>query len=142
MYNPRYFTLFELCYSYTAEREGINNIPNFYQVSNLSRLCELILDPVREKIRQPIVVTSGYRSYELNKAIGGAPSSQHLLGCAADIVCADMASLEKALKESNYDQLILEKSNNGKSVWYHVSIPTPNAKPRQEFLTITNNNHE
>lgn len=138
MYNPRYFTLFELCYSYTAEREGINNIPNFQQVENLNRLCQLVLDPVRTKIKQSIVVTSGFRSYELNKTVGGVDNSQHLNGCAADIVCADMQALENALKENKeFDQVILEKS--GKSVWFHVSIPLPNVKARQQFITKNNN---
>ena len=137
MYIPKYFTLPELCRSYTAEKEGINNTPDFYQVSNLCRLCELILDPVREKIKRPIIVTSGYRSQELNKAVGGVVASQHVLGCAADVVCSDMQALEKALKENKaFDQLILEKSNNGKSVWYHVSVPFTNTKPRQQFITI------
>lgn len=137
MYIPKYFTLPELCRSYTAEKEGINNTPDFYQVSNLCRLCEMVLDPVREKIKRPIIVTSGYRSQELNKAVGGVVASQHVLGCAADVVCADMYALEQALKENKaFDQLILEKSNNGKSVWYHVSVPLPNTKPRQQFITI------
>lgn len=137
MYNPKYFSLPELCRSYTAEKDGINNTPDFYQVANLCRLCELVLDPVREKIKRPITVTSGYRSQELNKAVGGVVTSQHVFGCAADIICADMQALEKALKENKaFDQLILEKRNNGKTVWYHVSVPLPNTKPRQQFLTI------
>ena len=138
MYNPKYFSLPELCRSYTAEKDGIDNTPDFYQVANLCRLCELVLDPAREAVKLPIIVTSGYRSQELNKAIGGVATSQHVFGCAADIVCPDMQGLEKALKANKeFDQLICEKRNNGKNVWYHVSVPLPNTKPRQQFLTIS-----
>lgn len=138
MYNPKYFSLPELCHSYTAEKDGIDNTPDFYQVANLCRLCELVLDPVREVVKRPIIVTSGYRSQELNKAVGGVATSQHVFGCAADIVCADMQALEKALKANTaFDRLILEKRNNGKNVWYHVSVPLPDTKPRQQFLTIS-----
>lgn len=137
MYNPKYFSLPELCRSYRAEKDGINNTPDFYQVANLCRLCELVLDPVREKVKFPIIVTSGYRSQELNNVVGGVATSQHVLGCAADIVCGDMKGLEKALKENpNYDQLIVETRNNGKNMWYHVSVPLPDTKPRHQFLTI------
>lgn len=138
MYNPKYFSLAELCRSNTATAKGIDNTPDFYQVFNLCRLCELVLDPVREIVKRPIIVTSGYRSQELNKAVGGVITSQHVFGCAADIVCADMLGLENALKANkNFDQLILEKRNNGKNVWFHVSVPLPNTTPRQQFLTIS-----
>lgn len=138
MYNPKYFSLPELCRSYTAEKDGINNIPDFYQVGNLCRLCELVLDPVRAAIGMPVIVNSGYRSQELNKAVGGVATSQHVFGCAADIVCADMEKLGKALKANTaFDQLILEKRNNGKTVWFHVSVPLPDTKPRQQYITIS-----
>lgn len=138
MYNPKFFSLKELCKSATAQTKGIDNMPDFYQVQNLCRLCELVLDPVRETVKRPIIVTSGYRSQELNKAVGGVVTSQHVFGCAADIVCADMEALGNALKANkNFDQLILEKRNNGKNVWFHVSVPLPNTKPRQQYLVIS-----
>lgn len=138
MYNPKFFSLNELCKSATAKTKGIDNMPDFYQVQNLCRLCELVLDPVREAVKRPIIVTSGYRSQELNKAVGGAVTSQHVLGCAADIVCSDMEALGNALKANkNFDQLILEKSNNGNNVWFHVSVPLPDTRPRQQYLVIS-----
>lgn len=138
MYNPKYFSLLELCRSYTAQSKNIDNTPDFYQVFNLCRLCELILDPVREALKRPIIVSSGYRSQELNKAVGGVVTSQHCFGCAADITCTDMDALGKLLKANKaFDQLILEKRNNGKTVWYHVSVPLPDTKPRQQYLEIT-----
>lgn len=137
MYNPKYFSLKEMCRSNTATAKGIDNTPDFYQVFNLCRLCELVLDPVRETVKRPIIVTSGYRSQELNKAVGGVITSQHVFGLAADIVCSDMSRLEEALKANkNIDQMILEKRNNGKNVWFHVSVPFPNIEPRQQYLTI------
>lgn len=137
MYIPKFFSLPELCRSYTAEKDGINNVPDFYEVANMCRLCQLVLDPVREIIKMPIIVTSGYRSQELNKAVGGVRTSQHVLGCAVDIICNDMQALEKALKANKFfDQLILEKRNKGTNVWFHVSVPLPDKNPRQQFLTI------
>lgn len=136
MYNPKFFTLNEFCRSNTANSKGVNNTPDFYQVYNLCRLCELVLDPVRDAIKMPIKVTSGYRCQELNKLVGGVVTSQHVFGCAADIVCEDMQALEKALKANpNYDQLIKE-CKNGSVRWFHVSVPLPNTKPRHQFLIL------
>lgn len=69
----------------------------------------------------PINVTSGYRCIELNNAVGGVKGSQHITGCACDIVCCDMSKMIDILKDNPYiDQLLLEHSNM--SEWIHVSI--------------------
>ncbi len=81
----KYFSLQELTRSDTARRLGIDNRPDEEAAHNLQLLVENILDPLREAWGEPIIVTSGYRSARLNKAVGGARSSQHLLGQAADI---------------------------------------------------------
>ena len=81
----KYFTLNELTYSSTAKQKGINNTPNTTIKANLINLVDNILDPLREAYGKPIVVTSGYRCLELNKAVKGAPKSQHVKGEAADI---------------------------------------------------------
>lgn len=138
MYTPRFFTLSELIHSDTANRLNIDNTPDFTHVYNLSRLCELVLDPARVEIDMPIRVTSAYRSKSLNKAVHGVSNSQHLKGLAADIVCDDMRALASALTDNkNIDQCIKETSASG-FVWYHVSIPAKGIKPRQQYFSINN----
>ena len=84
------FSLEELTRSDTAERKGIDNSPTAEHIHNLAALCENVLQPLRDKLKHSIRVTSGYRSEKLNKAIGGAsrngkPTSEHCYGKAADI---------------------------------------------------------
>ena len=80
-----HFTLEELIHSNTADRLHINNTANKKQISELKRLCETVLEPIRIKYNQPIIVTSGYRCPKLNAAINGASNSQHVTCTAADI---------------------------------------------------------
>lgn len=135
MYQPKYFTLKELIRSETASSRGIENVPTFHAVENLSELCRLIIDPAREKFMRPIYVTSGYRCVELNHIVGGAKASQHLLGCAADIVTGyseDMPELFGILRVNpNIDQLLYERSKRG-TTWIHVSF-AENGKPRRHI---------
>ena len=76
-----YFTLEEL----TTTKTGISNIPNDNDINQLRNLCRDILEPLREKLGCPLLVDSGFRSQAVNEAVGGVPTSQHLLGQAADI---------------------------------------------------------
>ena len=86
-----HFMLSEFTRSTTAERLGIcNELDPFYPthkdiIANLRNLCEQVLEPLRAYVRQPIIISSGYRSPALNQALRGAPRSQHLTGEAADI---------------------------------------------------------
>lgn len=126
MYTPKYFTLRELLYSYVAEKRGIDNTPvTFEVVENLNRLCRYILDPIRELYGSVICVTSGYRSPELNEAVGGVPNSQHTRGLAVDVVCTDLNKLFSIIQRDgifdHVDQLIYEKDKKG-TCWLHVSI--------------------
>lgn len=130
----KYFKLSEFINSETAKRLGIDNIPTFEVVDNLNRLADY-LDGIRTKLGKPIVVSSGYRCPMLNKAVGGVVNSQHLNGLAADVVCSDMDSLEKVLRETGgFDQLIKEHSKGSKSFWFHVSVCTRNGKPRNQII--------
>lgn len=130
----KYFKLAEFINSATANRLGIDNIPTFEIVDNLNRLADY-LDGIREKLGKPILVSSGYRCHMLNKAVGGVVNSQHLKGLAADLICADMESLEKVLLETGgYDQLIKEHHKSSNSFWYHVSVCTRNGKPRNQII--------
>ena len=81
----RFFTLEELTYSLTAEKNHIANVPTAEAVRNLELLTKCVLDPLREAWGSPIIVTSGYRCEELNKHVGGVKTSYHLRGMAADI---------------------------------------------------------
>ena len=130
----KYFKLAEFINSATANRLGIDNTPNFDVVDNLNRLADY-LDGIRTKLGKPILVSSGYRCPMLNKAVGGVANSQHLKGLAADLICADMESLEKVLLETGgYDQLIKEHRKGSTSFWFHVSVCSRNGKPRNQII--------
>jgi len=123
-WKSKYFSLRELTHSATAIRKGINNTPSEAVKINLQRLVTNILDPLREEWGKPIIVTSGYRSVRLNAAVGGARSSQHVTGEAADIRTvsdnpAENRKLRDLLIELNlpFDQLIDEFGCD----WIHVS---------------------
>ena len=79
------FTLAELTKSQTAERCGIDNSPDKEHVDNLQKLCDEILQPIRDYFKIPVVISSGYRSTELSKKIGSSSRSQHCRGEAADL---------------------------------------------------------
>lgn len=81
----KYFRLEELLGSDTALIASIENLPSWSDVENLRVLAVSVLDPIREAWRQPLMVTSGYRSPQLNAAVGGVPTSAHMEGCAVDI---------------------------------------------------------
>ena len=125
------FSLRELCKTKT----GIENVPNEEQVNNLKRVCGWL-----EKLRKrwndlygdgddPIIINSGFRSPEVNKAVGGVPSSNHLTGCAVDI---RVAGLEQLLRyavilldisdesKEDFDELLLERK--GAVMWLHFAV--------------------
>lgn len=131
----KYFSLAEFIHSATAKRLNIDNTPSFEIVDNLNRLA-YYLDNIREKLGKPILVSSGYRCPVLNKAVGGVANSQHQKGLAADLVCTDMKSLEKVLRETGgFDQLIKEhRKGFTNSFWFHVSICARNGKPRNQII--------
>lgn len=85
MGNPKYFELEELLRSETALNHGIENLPSWDDVGSLRELVTDVLDPVRVEWGQPLVVTSGYRSVELNVRVGGVLNSAHMVGCAVDV---------------------------------------------------------
>jgi len=127
-----HFTQAEFEASQYATRHGIDNKMDGDALSCAKDLCAAILEPLRRKIMTPITVSSGYRSHELNKAIGGSAHSQHTKGLAADIQAAYLSPLELAniIKGIGlpYDQLIYEGG------WVHVSHAAIN---RGEVLTAT-----
>lgn len=132
----KYFSIAELTKSDTATKKKINNQPTKQIETNLNQLVDNILDPLREAYGEPIIVSSGYRCPELNKAVGGATSSQHTLGQAADIhtksnTKEDNKKLFDLIKDLKlpYDQLINEYGYK----WVHVSYSSRN---RRQILNI------
>jgi zinc D-Ala-D-Ala carboxypeptidase len=88
-----HFELAEFLVSETAARRGIANEPTPEIIDNLRRLCQSVLEPLRVKLARPVVITSGYRSPALNRAVGGSPTSHHMQGRAADIIVPGMTPL-------------------------------------------------
>lgn len=127
------FTLEEL--THTDHRE-LDNTPNDLEIENLKRLANF-LEAVRHALYdRPIMVNSAYRSEAVNAAVGSKSTSQHRVGCAADIRVPGMTPDEvvKAIMQYGleYDQLIREFDR-----WTHVSIPTVQGTPaRRQALII------
>lgn len=118
------FSLRELTYSQTAIKNGIPNIPKDPQVvENLKTLCEKVLEPLRDGMKCPIKISSGYRSPELNKLIGGVKASQHNVGEAVDIdLDAKNAELFSYIVNNlDFDQIIWEFGDDTNPDWVHVS---------------------
>jgi len=134
-----HFTLEEL--THTEHRE-LENIPNEQELANLKRLAEF-LETVKSVLGgKPIMVNSAFRSKAVNDAVGSKDTSQHRVGCAADLRVPSMTPDEvvKAIIASGigYDQVIREFSDPVKGGgWTHVSIPNdPNGTPRKQALII------
>ena len=126
--------------SATAQRKGIKNDPSLQVCKALTALIEKVLDPLREAYGKPIIVTSGYRCEKLNKAVGGAASSQHVKGEAADIRSVqDTPEENKKLFDLivklglPFDQLINEYNYD----WVHVSF---GARHRRQKLKAVKKN--
>ena len=117
------FSLEELCASDIAKKHNINNQPTREATEALGCLVQNLLQPLRDKLRRPIIVTSGYRCPELNKKVGGAKNSQHTLGQAVDITVAGMSprTLAEFITRSGltFDQMIVEEANG--TSWLHLS---------------------
>jgi zinc D-Ala-D-Ala carboxypeptidase len=134
-----HFTLDEFTASQTAARMGIGNIPSGQELSNVQRTAETM-----EKVRtilgsRPVLISSGYRSPEVNRAVGGASSSAHMSGLAVDFTVPGFGSpieickaLTPHMGELQIDQLIHEFD-----AWVHLGLAATGA-PRMMALTIDN----
>ena len=140
-----HFTLSEMCKTHV---KGFNNIPNAEQTNNLKRLCGW-LEELRQEWNKtygdgddPIIINSAYRSPSVNKIVGGAPTSNHLTGCAADI---RVLGMEQALRyavllldiadrqKKDFDEIILEKSKN--AIWLHFAVRAEGNRRKIVFMT-------
>lgn len=121
-----YFTIDELCKSDTAIANGIDNTPTAEVIINLTRLVNVVLDPLRKSWGAPLYVNSGYRCLALNKLVGGAVNSHHVKGMAADITAGSRAKNKQLFKlfetlKFPFTQLIWEKGGFGGPDWVHIS---------------------
>jgi len=139
-----HFELAEFIRSSTAKRAGISNMPTDAHLENIKLLCEKVLEPIRVYFARPIILSSGYRSAALNRAVGGSSSSQHCSGEAADI---DMdgtnitnAQIFNHIKDNlEFDQLIWEFGTTSNPDWVHVSYES-NGRQRKQILRAVKKN--
>jgi len=115
------FTLEEMMHSNTAKARGLKNEPNLEQTDNLFKLCVRLLQPLRDIYGEPMIISSGFRSPEVNKAVGGVSNSQHMKGQAADVSVKDPRKLLTSLLNSglDFDQAILYQ--DGRNNFLHLS---------------------
>lgn len=131
-----HFTLEELTHSESAARNGWDNTPNGDEVANLTRLAQL-LEQVKKAVGgKPVMINSGFRSKQVNDSVGSKDSSQHRLGCAADLRVPGMTPkqvVEACIAASvPFDQIILEFD-----AWTHISVPNgPNYAIRGSKMII------
>jgi uncharacterized protein YcbK (DUF882 family) len=130
------FTLEELTRSEAAARNGWDNTPNEAEIENLKRLAALLQDVKAAVGGKPVIINSGFRSKQVNDAVGSNDRSQHRLGCAADLRVPGMTPRQvvEACIEAQvpFDQIILEFDS-----WTHISVPNiPDAAPRGSKLII------
>jgi len=140
----KHLSLAEVIRSETAKRRGISNMPTPEHIENFKILAENVFEKVREHFKVPIHISSGYRSFELNRAIKGSKTSQHMKGEAIDI---DMdgsssgvtnADIYNFIKDNlEYDQLIWEFGTDRNPDWVHVSYSkNKNKKQRLKAVKI------
>ena len=124
-----------------SKHPEVYNVPSHTAIANLKRLCEW-LEVLRERAGCPIIINSGYRSPQLNRKVGGEPTSNHLTGCAADIRTNGMeqaivygAILVTYAKESHqeFDELLIERNRYG-AVWLHFAVRPKDNRHKVNFL--------
>ena len=157
MHLSEHFTLGEV--TKTSVKTADGNIPSHVAIENLRNICENWLEDLRyshntlygersldnardDKGDEPIIITSGYRSAEVNKRVGGSPTSNHLTGCAVDIRCI---GIEQAIRyasilldiadgsKRDYDELYIERSPKG-AYWIHLAVRPKDNRRRTRFI--------
>ena len=139
-----HFTLAELCKTSVKTKDG--NIPSHVHIENMKRVCswlEMLRDEYNRRYslpltpsegkgncEQPIVINSGYRSPQVNKAVGGVATSNHLTGCAVDIRVLGMEQLLRYAvilldisdeSQESFDELLIERNAKG-TYWLHFAV--------------------
>lgn len=113
------FKISELIHSDTAIKHKINNMPDINSLDCMLNLIHYCLQPIRERLKKSMIITSGFRNSAVNKLVGGAENSQHTKGQAVDFIIKDMSPYQIYMyivnSDIEYDQLILEPN------WVHIS---------------------
>jgi zinc D-Ala-D-Ala carboxypeptidase len=138
----KHFTLREFLTSETAARMGREIVPPPDVLTNLQRLCQQVLEPIRVKLDKPIVVTSGYRPDWLNKAIGGSRTSAHMTGNAADIKVVGMKPADFCRfvqQHAPMDGWPIDQCIHEFGQWTHIGTATA---PRAQYLTAKSESGE
>ena len=129
-------TLAEFQDSSTATTHGINNKMSESQIASAKLLCENVFEPLRIHLNTPIQISSGFRSVQVNKMIGGSKTSQHTKGEAMDLQIGSKGF--NFIKDKlEFDQLIWEFGNDENPSWVHVSYSSKN---RKQVLKATKKN--
>ena len=119
----------------------VYNIPTHDAIANLKRVC-VWLEVLRARAGGPIRINSGYRSPQLNKKIGGVPTSNHLTGCAVDIRVADMEQLIRYAailldyadeSHQQFDELLIERNRSG-AIWLHFAVRPKDNRRKVAFI--------
>ena len=138
------FTLEELINSPTAKRLGINNTPNRQQQENLKKLCQIVLQPIRDKYGKSIVVSSGFRCKLLNQKVGGSVTSDHCYGNAADIRSVSDSKRDNKVLFDLIKSMILKGEIVVKQLinefdydWIHVSFQDGRTTKKNQILKAT-----
>ena len=114
-------TLAEFERSEAAVKHGIANKMNEFEIERAKELCENVFEPIRAHLNKPIKINSGFRSAVVNKRIGGAKTSQHVLGEAMDLDLHDRELFEWIIDNVEADQYIFEGGTEDKADWFHIS---------------------
>ena len=130
-----HFTLEELCFSQEAVRNGIDNTPSREVTANLLRLAKM-LEKVRQLLKKPIHISSGYRSPILNARIGGSKTSAHLDGRAADFICPEFGTPYLVAKRISTARLGFDQMIHEYGRWVHIAVPRVNERAERELLSI------
>jgi zinc D-Ala-D-Ala carboxypeptidase len=133
----KHVTLKEFQNSDTATRHGINNEMSPSQIESAKLLCENVFEPLRLYLNIPIRISSGFRSVQVNRKIGGSTSSQHCKGEAMDIKI-DAKGFYFIKDKLEFDQLIWEFGNDEQPSWVHVSYKK--SRNRKQVLKATKRN--
>ena len=136
-----HFSLGELTKTNYVTKDG--NFPSRVAIENLTNICENWLEALRQA-QGPLIINSGYRSPEVNKLAGGAPTSNHLTGCAVDI---HVSGFEQAIRyasilldisegtQRDYDELFIEKNKTG-SHWIHFAVKPKDNRRKLGFIKV------
>ena len=136
-----HFSLGELTKTNYVTKDG--NFPSRVAIENLTNICENWLEALRQA-QGPLIINSGYRSPEVNKLAGGAPTSNHLTGCAVDI---HVSGFEQAVRyasilldisdgtKRDYDELFIEKNKTG-SHWIHFAVRPKDNRRKSGFIKV------